>query len=132
MAKKNITLAGATEGSPVVLVATPVPADRAFFSELLAGAGYEVALAVDGQDALRKVVLCWPALIVLELDLPLLSGREFLRIRSEYERLTLIPVIVIADDSPHPEVDAVVARPFAPEQVLADVRRLTGFLKQTA
>jgi CheY-like chemotaxis protein len=132
MAKQNITQEGATEGGPVVLVATAVPADRAFFSELLAHAGYEVVLAVDGQDAFRKVVLCWPVLIVLDLDLPLLSGREFLRIRSEYERLTLIPVIVIADDSPHPEVDAVVARPFVPEQVLAEVRRLTGFLKQTA
>jgi CheY-like chemotaxis protein len=132
MAKKNLTPAGATEDGPVVLVATAVRADRAFFSELLAGAGYEVVLAVDGQDAFRQVLLCWPVLIVLDLDLTLLSGREFLRIRSEYERLTLIPVIVIADDSPHPEVDAVVARPFVPEQVLAEVRRLTGFLEQTA
>jgi CheY-like chemotaxis protein len=132
MAEKKVTPTDAPDGSPVVLVATAVPADRDFFSHLLGDAGYEVALAVDGQDAFRKVVLRWPVLIVLDLDLPLLSGREFLRIRSDYERLMLIPVLVISDGCPHPEVEAVVLRPFVPEQVLADVRRLTGFLKQTA
>jgi CheY-like chemotaxis protein len=132
MAKTHLTPADAPDSSPVVLVATAVPTDRDFFSGLLRGAGYEVALAVDGQDALRRVVLSWPVLIVLDLALPLLSGQEFLRIRSEYERLRLIPVLVLSDGSPHPDIEAVLARPFVPEQVLAEVRRLTGFLKQTA
>jgi CheY-like chemotaxis protein len=132
MAKEKVPPTTSLAAAVVVLVATTVPGDRDFFSELLEAEGCEVALAVDGQDAFRKVVLKWPTLIVLDLDLPLLSGREFLRIRSEHERLTTIPVLVISDGSPHPATEGVIRRPFVPEQVLAEVRRLTGFMKRTA
>jgi CheY-like chemotaxis protein len=132
MARQDLWLTDEPGGNPLVLVATSVPADRDFFSDVLEAEGYEVALAVDGQDAFREVVLNRPVLIVLDLDLPLLSGRGVLQIRSKYERLATIPVLVISDGSPHPEVEGVATRPFVPEKVLAEVRRLTRFLKRTA
>jgi CheY-like chemotaxis protein len=131
MAKKS-PITTALLASLGVLVVTAVPADRDFFSKLLEAEGYEVTLAVDGQDAFRKVVLKWPTLIVLDPDVPLLSGQEFLKIRSEYERLKMIPVLLISDSSSHPDVEGVITRPFVPERVLAEVRRLTAFMKATA
>jgi CheY-like chemotaxis protein len=118
--------------SSLVLVATPVAGDRAFLSELLQAEGYAVCCAVDGQDALRQVVLRWPSLIVLSMDLPRLTGQDFLEARSEHVRLSTIPVLAISDGAPHPAVEGVLARPFAPECVLAEVSRLTGSLERTA
>ena len=42
-------------------------------------AGFVVAVAVDGEDALHKVASFCPALIVSDILMPRLDGREMLR-----------------------------------------------------
>jgi CheY-like chemotaxis protein len=99
---------------------------------VLESEGFEVSFAVDGQDALRKVLLEWPALIVLDLDLPLMDGREFLEVRSEHPQVARIPVLVISDGSRLEGTAGSVSRPLVPEQVVASVRRLCGILTRSA
>lgn len=52
---------------------------RATFAEALRGAGYRVLEAIDGMDALKKVVSDSPDLVVLDIDMPNLDGWEVLR-----------------------------------------------------
>jgi two-component system chemotaxis sensor kinase CheA len=115
-----------------VLVAEADPTARAFLSTLLEAAGYRVFAAVDGQDALRQVLLHRPSLVLLDLDLPLMDGRAFLKVRSEYASLSRIPVIVVSGEEPPPAADGVIARPLRKEQVLAAIARVSHAGRRSA
>jgi CheY-like chemotaxis protein len=71
---------------------------RTVVAELLSLAGYEVAVACDGQDALE---LLWrglrPMLIVLDLAMPRMSGWAFLERLRGPERSS-VPVLVTSAD----------------------------------
>lgn len=115
-----------------VLVAEADPAARAFLSALLEAEGYQVLTAVDGQDALRQVLLHRPSLVILALDLPLMDGRAFLKVRSEYASLSRVPVILVSGEEPPPAADGVIGRPFGREQVLAAIARVSDAGRRSA
>jgi DNA-binding response OmpR family regulator len=52
---------------------------RMTFAEALRGAGYRVIEAADGVEALEKIAGESPDLVVLDIDMPKLDGREVLR-----------------------------------------------------
>jgi len=56
--------------------------------------GYRVLTAGDGQDALRMVERARPDVIVLDLMLPYLDGREFIRACRACPTTTAIPIII--------------------------------------
>jgi DNA-binding response OmpR family regulator len=58
------------------------------------GHGYDVVAAIDGQDLLRRLESQRADLIVLDLNMPGLSGLEVLRRLREDPRLATIPVLV--------------------------------------
>ncbi|MEK7584196.1 MAG: response regulator [Patescibacteria group bacterium] len=59
--------------------------------------GYEVHLAVDGDDGLEKVASLQPDLIILDLIMPNKSGFEVLSELGRYEETRPIPVIVLSN-----------------------------------
>jgi two-component system response regulator MprA len=59
---------------PLVLVADADPAMRSMLDRALRRAGYEVELAGDGVDALRRIETRGPALVTLDLTMPRLGG----------------------------------------------------------
>jgi two-component system response regulator MprA len=59
---------------PLVLVADADPAVRALLDRALRYEGYEVELAGDGVDALRRIESHAPALVMLDLTMPRLDG----------------------------------------------------------
>lgn len=75
---------------------------RKLISRYLIGAGYVVRVAVDGLDAIEKLRVGLPDLIISDLNMPRMSGFEFLGVVRK--RFPQIPVIVIsgitADDMP--------------------------------
>jgi CheY-like chemotaxis protein len=99
---------------------------REVLSELLAREGYDVSSACDGQDALRKVLMEWPQLIILDLEMPRMSGWEFLEVQAEHRSLARIPVLVISAFDHTLDVAAVLPKPFQVVDILAAVRRLVG------
>ena len=88
--------------------------------------GFSVACAADGQEALRLFDLVSPALVLLDLMLPRLSGEEVCRqIRSRGET----PVIMLTAKAEEVDIlaglgigaDDYVTKPFSPRQVVARV-----------
>ncbi len=116
-----------TSASPRrVLVVDDDDEVREALVEVLAQEGYEVSGACNGQQALTKVLIHWPDVVLLDLVMPVMSGWQFLDLRLAYPVLGNLPVIVTSavDSSLH--VAAVVPKPFLLEEVLKTVRRVAG------
>jgi len=59
-------------------------------------AGYAVALAFDGREALELLRKERPSLVILDLTLPVLDGYEVCAMIKEDERTRAIPVIILS------------------------------------
>jgi CheY-like chemotaxis protein len=64
--------------------------------KILSGAGYLVLLAGDGEDAVRLAREAHPDLVLLDMNLPKLSGAEVLRALKQDQATAAIPVIVLS------------------------------------
>jgi CheY-like chemotaxis protein len=90
--------------------------------------GYEVSQAENGRDALDKMDSCEPDAIVLDLQMPVMTGSAFLReIRARgFDK----PVVVVSGqrgaDERHFDADAFLAKPFSPDRLVETVDRLVG------
>lgn len=112
-----------------ILIIDDEPQIRKFLRISLTSQGYEVIEAADGATGLAQAALAEPALVVLDLGLPDLDGKEVLR-RILAERA--VPVLVLSVRSDEAEkVQALdlgaldyVVKPFSVNELLARVRRL--------
>jgi CheY-like chemotaxis protein len=106
---------------------------RSALRAVLEGDGYEVVEAADGTAALAYLVgpdALLPALIVLDLMMPQMSGWEFLSIVKSYVRLAKVPIVVVS--AVHPSlaalhrgsVTAALMKPCDHDELLAVVRAL--------
>jgi len=66
-------------------------------SRYLASAGYAVLTANDGLDAIAKLRVVLPDLIISDLNMPRMPGREFLEVVRN--RFPQIPVLAIGDEA---------------------------------
>jgi CheY-like chemotaxis protein len=87
-----------TVDDETVLVVDDDPDIRETLSELLDANGYEVLEAENGQIALDvlKSTPRFPCVVLLDLSMPVLDGREFLRRRASDPILRSIPVVVVS------------------------------------
>lgn len=82
---------------PLVLIVDDDNDIRESFAHLLGDRGYDVVEAHHGQAALDYLATQpLPALIVLDLMMPVMSGEEFRRIQLADPRLASIPVVVMS------------------------------------
>ncbi len=114
-----------------LLVVDDEPSIRELLSASLSFAGFEVATAEDGQEALRIVADYRPDLVVLDIMLPDTDGFTVLRrLRSQSPDLADVPVVFLtARDAPSDKVqgltvggDDYVTKPFSLEEVVARIR----------
>lgn len=115
---------------PLLLLVEDDAPIREAVSECLQAEGYRVQVAAHGAEA-----LAWlrggnrPALVLLDLVMPVMSGPDLLeRLRAD-EALAATPVLLMtAAISPPgkalPRVDATLAKPFDLDDLLAAVGRL--------
>ena len=112
-----------------MLVVEDDPSIRALMVATLTEDGFGVEAVGDGAEALEYVRQSPPALIVLDLSMPVMDGRAFLR---AYRELAgeLAPVIVCTALH-HPEeearlvaADACLPKPFDLDDLAGAVRRL--------
>jgi len=118
--------------APRILVVDDYDDSRLGLRELLEECGYVVDEACNGQVALDVLLATpEPALVILDLEMPVLSGPELLAIMKANERLANVPVLVVSGSAPQiiPKEDAVVGfvpKPFDWERLLATVRGCVG------
>jgi CheY-like chemotaxis protein len=94
-------------------------------SILLSGEGYEVVCVVNGREALDWMTRSVPSLIILDLMMPIMGGREFLKQRKLDARLNSIPVIVTSGSGLAGNIDvaAVLSKPVEFTALMSAVRQ---------
>jgi CheY-like chemotaxis protein len=100
---------------------------RAALKELLEIHGFDVSEAGDGKNALDHIVSSeQPALVILDLEMPVMSGAELLDVMSRYYRLSRVPVLVVSGSAQaapeHEAVVGVLGKPCDVEKLLDTVR----------
>ena len=101
---------------------------------LLERAGFEVAAETDGQAALATALADPPAVLILDVMLPVLDGFEVLRRLRADGRGRTVPVIMLTARGQRADraealgtgADLFITKPFSNAEVIAAVRRLAG------
>jgi two-component system, OmpR family, phosphate regulon response regulator PhoB len=115
-----------------ILIADDEPDVVQLVAQNLTAAGYHVTKAVNGQEALEKAQRIHPAVIVLDLMMPKMSGTEVLRALKGDPRTSLISVIMLT--ACKDEVDRIVSlelgaddyvtKPFSPRELTLRVKSI--------
>ncbi len=106
--------------------------NRKIVRDLLARTSYRLLEATDGETGLAIALREVPALIIMDIQLPRLSGLEVTRWLRADSRTAHIPVIVITsfalsgDDRKAMEAGATayLAKPYSPRELLETIRKL--------
>jgi CheY-like chemotaxis protein len=107
-----------------ILVVDDDPEERESMSFFLDAKGYSVVEGENGQEALEvlKRIRRFPCLVVLDLFMPVLNGREFLKRLAQDPVLRDIPVIVVSGndnfDVPLEGVAAYLRKPVKPDRLV--------------
>ncbi|MGD8452559.1 MAG: response regulator [Phycisphaerae bacterium] len=130
---------------PTILIVDDDPAQLAAIARVLRRSRYEVVTARSGRIGLRMAVKSPPALILLDISMPTMSGHEFLRRLRRLEaagrlakqpgdncpgRMDIPVIFVTALAAPRQRVDGLdagavdyIVKPFHPDELRARVRR---------
>lgn len=93
--------------------------------------GYQVCEAENGEQALAqlKKMLAPPSLMLLDLMMPVMGGRELLEILSHCERFATLPVVVLSaggEASQVPDATKFIRKPADLGQLRHTVRAICG------
>ncbi len=112
-----------------VLIVDDDPDIRRTLHEILADEGYSVAEARHGAEAMQLLKVTTPALILLDLNMPVMDGDEFRQLQRRIPEIASIPVVIlsaidrmrarVADLEP----DDAIPKPADLHQLLATVER---------
>jgi twitching motility two-component system response regulator PilH len=120
---------------PKVLVVDDSWTDLTLIATPLREGGFDVITAVDGEEALEKVLREQPQCVLLDVVLPKQNGFQVCRKLKQMEQSRHIPVILISQKNTPLEkrwglqqgADLYLTKPFNKEELLSSVRNLTGF-----
>lgn len=109
-----------------VLLVEDDDALREIYADALEITGHRVVGCADGAAAWSMLAkMEQPALVVLDLLMPILNGRELLRLMRREPRFARIPVVVVTASGEYrvPDADLVVPKPTQIERFLQVVAR---------
>jgi DNA-binding response OmpR family regulator len=100
----------------------------------LASRGYEVSVAQDGGEALKRLQESTPDAIVLDAMMPVIDGYELLRRIREAPETANTPVIMLTARKQEQDILSALelgasdymVKPFIPEELVARLSRLIG------
>jgi two-component system phosphate regulon response regulator PhoB len=115
-----------------VLVVDDDPLTQRVLKYYLERAGYEILAASAGREAIRIARQHLPKLIILDLMLPDIDGREVLRQMQKTKETKDIPVVLLSgntdlattEDSLQSGATQVLVKPINPEQLIAVLRHV--------
>ncbi|MBE9100926.1 sensor histidine kinase [Vacuolonema iberomarrocanum] len=128
-----------------ILIVDDTPANLEVACDILSGAGYEVATAIDGDRTLKRVQAHAPDLILLDIQMPGIDGFEVCRRLKADANFAQVPIIFMTALSSTEskvrgfDLGAVdyITKPFQQKELLARVKthlqisKLTQTLEQT-
>jgi CheY-like chemotaxis protein len=108
-----------------ILVVDDEPDLRFILRRIFERAGHEVADAGHGAQALECVRGSVPELVVTDMMMPVMDGRELIR-RLRADPVTAqIPILAVTGNGELAgDADALLAKPYEPDQILAAVNAL--------
>lgn len=117
---------------PKILVVDDEPDAIELIEFNLKGAGFDVAAAADGNEALRKAKAIAPDLILLDLMLPEVDGLEVCKILRRDPATSAIPIVMLTAKAGELDrvlglelgADDYVTKPFSPRELLLRVKNL--------
>lgn len=125
-------MAGNLRDGATILIADNEAGPRSLAAAVLQKAGYRVIEADNGDDAIDAARLELPRLVVLEVNLPSLSGYEVChQLKEDFGQG--LPIILVSGERTEPfdrvagiliGADDYIVKPFAPDELLVRVRRL--------
>jgi twitching motility two-component system response regulator PilH len=117
---------------PKVLVVDDSWTDLTLIATPLRDSGYDVITAVDGDEALEKVLQERPQCVVLDIILPKQNGFQLCRRLKHMEESRDIPIILISGKNSELDkrwglqqgADLYITKPFRKDELVASVRSL--------
>jgi DNA-binding response OmpR family regulator len=127
-----MTAAAETGRRPLILVADDDEDIRALVAFRLERAGFDVVTAGDGEHALRLTLERSPALAVLDVMMPKLTGIEVTRQLRAQDSTCALPVILLTARVQDADVargfeagaDDYIRKPFSPQELQARVQAI--------
>ena len=118
--------------SPIILLVEDNLHNRRIFQGVLAHAGFQVVEAEDGQKALDAVAQRRPALILMDLSIPVVDGWECTRRLKADEATSAIPIIALTAHAMRGDearardagCDGYLSKPISPKKVVEEVKRV--------
>ncbi|HUS16360.1 MAG TPA: response regulator [Chloroflexia bacterium] len=121
------------QNAPKVLVVDDDPAILEICSDLLQTEGYQVAVATNGQQALNQIHRDPPAVVLMDITMPVMDGVEACRRIKADPATADIPVVLMSartnltrQSQDLVAADALVAKPFDIDHLLNTVADLVG------
>lgn len=116
-----------TENVVTILVADDEPQIRRFLRATLSSHGYRVIEAESGREALDRITMDRPDLVILDLGLPDIDGAEVLRRVREWSAVPVVVLSVRAGERDKVEAldlgaDDYLTKPFGTGELLARIR----------
>jgi CheY-like chemotaxis protein len=126
------------DGTPLVLLVDDYADAREMYAEYLEFSGFRVAEARNGLEAVEKALALRPAVILMDLSLPVMDGWEATRKLKADARTRSIPVVLLTghalDGSEAQDVgyDAYVTKPCLPDALVREVQRVLAAVSPAA
>jgi len=106
---------------------------REMMGKRLAEEGYNVSMAIDGEEGITKIQKETPDLILLDLILPGIDGFEVLERMKKNSKLSKIPVIILSNLGQKEEVerglslgavDYLIKAHFTPREIIDKIKKV--------
>ncbi|MGZ3273292.1 MAG: response regulator [Phenylobacterium sp.] len=118
-----------------ILVVDDASLVRLYYRDALLGAGYEVDEALNGLEALEKLLAEPADLLVVDINMPRMDGLTFIRtLRRQEGALAAIPAVIISTEAGVQDFDAARAaganfyliKPVSPAVLIEHVALMCG------
>lgn len=118
-----------------VLIVEDAGLVRMYYREALQGAGFDVDEALNGIEALEKLLTASVDLLIVDVNMPQMDGLTFIRtLRRQTPAIASIPVLITSTESSPQDIHAAriaganfyLTKPVGQEQLALHARILTG------